>query len=291
MIRRRTMTEGEMGETATMAGAVFCRARMNYVSRGGFGESVEPTEVTVYDGRRAALPGWQTCGFELRKHASALDDWSDDVQIERVHYAEISAFARSLTGCDHALVSGHIKRDPEQAAKHPDLGPIEFVHSDFAKSYGQRMRDFYRDGSDEATKALARSSITANAVAEARRIAIVQFWRNIGPAKMDRPIAFCDARTVKAAELRTLPVHNYAGGGFFFETLAVIAPRDASAHRWHAFPDMQRDEVVVFRTFDSDRVARGETFWTPHSAFADPAVAPGRPSRRSIDLRATCLFA
>jgi len=107
---------------------------------------------------------------------------------------------------------------------------------------------------------------------------------------MDRPIAFCDARTVKAAELRTLPVHNYAGGGFFFETLAVTAPRDASAHRWYAFPDMQRDEVVVFRTFDSDCVARGETFWTPHSAFADPAVAPGRPSRRSIELRATCLF-
>jgi hypothetical protein len=233
MIHRRTMTEGEMGETATMAGAVFCRTRMNYVSRGGFGESVEPTEVTVYDGRRAALPGWQTCGFELRKHASALDDWRDDVQIERVHYAEISAFARSLTGCDHALVSGHVKRDPEQAAKHPDLGPIEFVHSDFAESYG----------------------------------------------------------TVKAAELRTLPVHNYAGGSFFFETLAVIAPRDASAHRWFAFPDMQRDEVVVFRTFDSDRVAGGETFWTPHSAFADPAVAPGRPSRRSIELRATCLFA
>ena len=280
-----------MAETATMANAVFCRARLNYVARGGFGEAVDPTEVTIFDGRRAALPDWQTCGFELRKHESSLTSWNDDAQIERVHYPEISAFAKSLTGCDHALVSGHIKRDPEQAAKHPDLGPIEFVHSDFAASYGQRMRDFYRDGTDEAARALARSGISADAVAKARRIAIVQFWRNIGPAKMDRPIAFCDARTVTAAELRTLPVHNYAGGGFFFETLAVAAPRDASTHRWYAFPEMQPDEVVVFRTFDSDRATRGETFWTPHSAFSDPAVAPGRPSRRSIELRATCLFA
>ena len=93
----------------------------------------DPTEVTIFDGRRATLPGWETCGFELMRHASALTQWDDDAEIERVHYPEISAFARSLTGCDHALVSGHIKRDPEQAAKHPDLGPIEFVHSDFAR--------------------------------------------------------------------------------------------------------------------------------------------------------------
>ncbi len=279
-----------MTATVTMANDVLCSARLNYVSQSGFGASVDPTEVVIFDGRRASLPNWETCGFELRKHQSALTDWSDDAAIERVHYPEISALAMSLTGCDHALVSGHIKRDPEQAAKHPDLGPIEFVHSDFARSYGKRMRDFYRDGTDEAARALVRSGISADAVAKARRIAIVQFWRNIGPAKMDRPIAFCDARTVKSSELRTLPVHNYAGGGFFFETLAVMAPRDPAAHRWYAFPEMQRDEVVVFRTFDSDRVTRGDTFWTPHSAFSDPAVAPGRPSRRSIELRATCLF-
>ena len=270
--------------------SVFCRASFNYVAGGGVGDATRPTEVPIFDGRRASLPGWETCGFELKRHATALPSWSDDAEIERVHYLEVSAFARSLTGCDYALVSGHIKRDPEQAAKHPDLGPIEFVHSDFAESYGQRMRDFYRDGSAEAIRALARSGISADVVAKARRIAIVQFWRNIGAAKMDRPIAFCDARSVTKAELRTLPVHNYAGGGFFFETLAVAAPRDPSTHRWYTFPEMQPDEVVVFRTFDSDRVSRGETFWTPHSAFSDPTVAPGRPSRRSIELRATCLF-
>ena len=269
---------------------VYCHAPINYLGRSGVGETVEPTTIAIIDGRRAALPGWQECGFELMRHASMLAGWDDDAAIERVHYPEISAFARTITGCDHALVSGHIKRDPEQAAKHPDLGPIEFVHSDFAASYGDRMRDFYRDGTDESTRAQARAGISSDVVVKARRIAIVQFWRNIGPPKMDRPLAFCDARTVTVAELRTLPVHNYAGGGFFFETLAVVAPRDPAAHHWYVFPEMERDEVVVFRTFDSERAARGETFWTPHSAFADPAVAPGRPSRRSIELRATCLF-
>jgi len=268
----------------------YCRAHMNYVVRSGIAGATEPVEVTIRDGRRAALPNWQTCGFELMHHAAALDDWRDDAAIERVHYAEMSALARASTGCDYALVSGHIKRDPEQAAKHADLGPIEFVHSDFAASYSDNIVNFYRNATDDAQRALARAGIDAAVVTRARRTLILQFWRNIGPAVMDRPLAFCDARTVAAAELRALPVHNYAGGGGFFETLAIAAPRIPSAHRWYVFPAMQRDEVVAFRTYDSDRVASGEPFWTPHSAFSDPAVAPGHPSRRSIELRATCLF-
>jgi hypothetical protein len=269
---------------------VYCRARMNYVARAANGATAELPEVTIFDGRRAPLPGWQVCGFELMRHTSALTSWTDDASIERVHYPEISALARELTGCDHALVSGHIKRDPEQSARHPDLGPIEFVHSDFAASYGEVLLELYRRGTDETARALRRAGIDADVVARARRLAIVQFWRNIGPSKMDRPIAFCDARSVSATELRTLPVHNYAGRDSFFETLGVIAPRDPSTHRWYVFPELQHDEVVVLRTFDSDRAARGETFWTPHSAFNDPAVPLGKPSRRSIELRATCVF-
>jgi hypothetical protein len=269
---------------------VYCRARMNYVARGAVDSRTEPVEVTIFDGRRAPLPSWQECGFEVMRHGSALSAWDDDAAIERIHYPEMAALARELTGCDYALVSGHIKRDPEQAAKHPDLGPIEFVHSDFAASYGNNLREFYRAGTNEAVRALQRAGIDANVVAAARRLAVVQFWRNIGPAKMDRPIAFCDARSVDASELRTLPVHNYAGGGGFFETLGVVPPRAPSSHRWYVFPELGHDEVVVFRTFDSERAARGEAFWTPHSAFSDPAVPPGKPSRRSIELRATCVF-
>ena len=49
--------------------------------------------------------------------------------------------------------------------------------------------------------------------AGARRLVILQFWRNLGPAKMDLPLAFCDARTVPKSEVRAFPVSNYAGNG------------------------------------------------------------------------------
>jgi len=62
----------------------------------------------------------------------------------------------------------------------------------------------YREGGggDSARAALERNGLTAADVQRSRRMVILQFWRNIGPAKMDFPIAFCDARSI-AYEVET----------------------------------------------------------------------------------------
>jgi hypothetical protein len=268
----------------------FCRAALNHVSFDDPSSGVT-REVEIGDGRTAPLPGWASCGFELVEHRSAVQDWSDDDEIARVHHAEVEALARALTGCDHALVSSHIKRGPEQARAHQDLAPITFVHSDFAPSYLELIRGSYRQRDNVGgAAALARNGITADVVEGARRIVILQLWRNLGPAKMDHPIAFCDARTVLPEDARAFPVSDYAGSGFDFDALGVRAPEDRDRHRWYAFPELRPDEAVVFRTFDTDIVRDGGVFFTPHSAFRDPEVPLGEPARQSIELRATCVF-
>jgi hypothetical protein len=263
----------------------FCRTELAYIPRAG---GASPGEVTVLDGRGADLPGWQECGFELIQHASAVGDWADEDEIARVHYGEISALARELTGCDHALVASHIKRNPEEAKKHSDLSPIRFVHSDFADSYGDLLRELYKSG--DRAEAAGRDGLSPEEVVGARRLMILQFWRNLGPQKMDLPLAFCDSRTIPRDEIRPIPVKNYAGSGFDFEALGIVAPASADAHHWYVYPEMAIDEVVAFRTYDSDMVASGEAYWTPHAAIRDPEVELGKPSRSSIELRATCLF-
>lgn len=269
---------------------VFCRATLNFAARSA-DLMGQPTEVEILDGRAADLPGWQACGFELVEHPSAVADWGDD-EVTAVHHGEMEDLARRMTGCDVALVSGHINRGPEQAKRHQDLAPISFVHSDFARGYDDLVRASYSTGAREGSApALERNGVTAADVANASRLVILQFWRNLGPAKMDFPLAFCDARTVTPADSRPIPVSDYAGSGFDFEALAVLAPLDAAQYRWYAFPELRPDEVVAFRTYDTDRVERGDTWFTPHSAFRDPDVEIGRPARSSIELRATCLFA
>ena len=269
---------------------VFCRSTLNFASRGG--EFVaEPTEVEILDGRTADLPGWQECGFELVPHASAVSAWGDDDELVAVHHREMEELAREMTGCDVALVSNHIKRGPEHAKQHEDLAPIAFVHSDFAVGYDDLVRQAYVQTDREGNlRALERNGITSADVVDAPRLVILQFWRNIGEPKMDFPLAFCDARTVSPADGRPIPVTDYAGSGIDFEALAVLAPTDAAPYRWYAFPELRRDEVVAFRTYDTDRVERGETWFTPHSAFRDPDVEVGRPARSSIELRAICLY-
>lgn len=263
------------------------RADMNYVRD----DAAQAVEVEIRDGRRQAPGRWEDCGFELRQHPSAVSDWDDPEEIARVHYPEIARLAQELTGCDHALVGGHIRRNPEQASDvHEDLAPITFVHSDFAPSYRDVICERYRHPSAEAQASLDRAGITADTVDNAARMVIIQFWRNTGPEKMDFPIAFCDARTVGPDELAVIDVKDYAGGGIDFQALGIRMPPDPSKHAWYVFPNMRADEVVVFRTFDSAMVDPNLPFWTPHSAFRDPDVDIGQPSRRSIELRATCLF-
>jgi len=269
---------------------MFCRAALNYVTVGG-APMVRTREVDILDGRTAALPGWEECGFELVEHPSAVRDWSDDDELTSVHHPEVEALAEKLTGCEHALVSGHIKRGPEQARQHRDLAPITFVHSDFAPSYLDLIRGSYRRQEDEGGHAaLARHGLTADDVERASRIVILQFWRNLGAAKMDHPIAFCDARTVRVEEGKAFPVSDYAGSGFSFEALGVCEPDEPGRHRWYAFPELRPDETVAFRTFDTDLVRSGQTFFTPHSAFRDPEVPLCKPARRSIELRGTCIW-
>ena len=268
---------------------VFCRATLNFASRSGE-FTAEPTEVDILDGRTADLPGWEQCGFELVSHTTAAASWGDD-DLAAVHHQEMEELARRMTGCDVALVSNHIKRGPEHARQHEDLAPIAFVHSDFAAGYDDLVRRSYEQPErDGAMRALDRNGVTAADVAAAPRLVILQFWRNLGPAKMDFPLGFCDARTVTPADTRPIPVTDYAGSGVDFDALAVLGPVEASPYRWYSFPELRADEVVAFRTYDTDRVARGETWFTPHSAFRDPDVEIGKPARSSIELRAICLF-
>jgi hypothetical protein len=256
---------------------------MNYAGGGG-------VEVEVRDGRAADLPGWRECGFELLNRPSGVKDWTDDEEVAAVHYGEVEAVARDLTGCDFALVSDHVKRSAESAKREREQSPVRLVHSDFAPDYADIIRGAYHDVRGRGAATLARTGATADDVETARRIVMMQFWRNLGAAKMDHPVAFLDARTVTPAEGRPFRYNGYVAGGRAFDALAIVAPEGKSDHAWYTFPEMTPDEVVAFRTYDTDLVREGKTYFTPHSAFRDPDVEVGQPARFSIELRVMCLF-
>ena len=263
----------------------YCRATLNYFD----GEGLVPTEVEILDGRATGAWSWTAHGFELLRHVSALERW-DDITVDSVHYEEIGALARELTGCDDVVYYPALLRSPETASASEDLAPVQLVHSDYTESYRQMLEDDDHPYRALIAPFLKTAGLTGEDIRKARRILTLQFWRNVGPERMDHPLAFCDGTSVPRESLSPILVPEYGGVPTGFESFAVAPPDPAHPPRWVTFPAMTRDEVVAFRAYDSERAATGKTFWTPHSAFADPNVPADAPARVSLEMRAICLF-
>lgn len=270
--------------------SVYCRTSLNYAVSMADGES-QAVEVALHDGRADEhTRDFDTCGFRLLRHPSQITDWTDEEALNSVHRDEIEQLVLDQVGCDSALVFPAIVRSPRTAKSEADYAPIEFVHSDFTDDYGPMVTDPNRPYRLFLDALLMSGSLTATDLANATRLAVIQFWRNTGAARPDRPLAFCDASSVDRRELIAQRVSEYAGRRLEFETFGVRPPQPADRHRWTTYPGLTADEVVMLRTYDSARAGSGEPFWTPHSAFVDPTVPADAPRRESVEMRTLCVW-
>ena len=60
------------------------------------------------------------------------------------------------------------------------------------------------------------------------------------------------------------------------------------SNRWYYFPEMRRDEALVFKVYDA--ATDGRARYTAHTSFEDPTTPPGAPPRRSIEARMLAFF-
>jgi len=275
---------------ASQVAAHYCRATFNYV--GPVPGVRHPVEVDVRNGRiDLESRDFETSGFTMCQHESAVTDWSDQRQINAVHGPEVHAFARDFTGCDVAGVYPAISRGPSMAAKTPDYAPIEFVHSDFTTDYRDMVTNSGRQYQEFLRPMLSEHGLTIDDVRNASRLMVLQLWRNTGSPQPDFPLAVCDARSIDTDRLRPFFIDSYGGSNLGFETYGIAAPTAEPDH-WYTFPSLGIDEVLVFRTYDSERADTGLPFWTPHSAFRDPHVPAGAAGsqRESTEMRALCIW-
>jgi hypothetical protein len=165
---------------------------------------------------------------------------------------------------DYTLRSGDESEREAKLVREPILS----AHNDYTEwSAPQRVRDLLPD---EAEKLLAH------------RFAIIQVWRAINQPIQTNPLAIADARSVPFADLmiaeRRYP--NRVG-----QTYRL---RYNPEHRWFYFPEMRRDEALVFKVFDSAKDGRAR--FTAHTAIDDPRTPPEAPPRQSIEARALAFF-
>lgn len=206
-------------------------------------------------------------GFASARHRSREQDFADDELIRRNYYPESEALIGELLGADRVLTFDHTirRRIPGQPDHHSgQRQPVARVHVDQTDLSGrERVR---RHLPEEADKLLAG------------RVRIVNLWRPIRGPVLDRPLAMADGSSIAPDDLvaTDLLYPNHTG-----ETYSVTYN---PAHRWYYWSEMQPDEVLLLKCYDS--LLDGRTRLSPHSAFVDPRVDDTVPPRQSIELRA-----
>jgi hypothetical protein len=112
---------------------------------------------------------------------------------------------------------------------------------------------------------------------------VIQVWRPIRHAVQSAPLAIADARSLSVKNLVAAERRYPDRVGEIYHI--TFNPDNV----WYYFPQMQRNEALVFKTFDSAKDGRAR--WTAHAAFDDPTSSPDAAPRESIEMRTLAFFA
>lgn len=255
-------------------------APLVYVPSKGGGDQTEHLgnyrshEVEIHDARQClSAPELDREGFVLMPHASAVQDFYDDAALSATYHAELADLLKQLTGArrvevfDDTRRSSSIARQRERGSR----DPANIVHNDYTHDSGiRRLVDYFGDSSDESLRL------------DGHRFAIINAWRPIGAPVLDHPLVVCDARTVGDDAL--VPVERRGEDRTGELQVALHEP----SQRWYYFPRMTRDEVLLFKTYDS--ALDGRARFTPHSSCKNPRAPDDAPPRESLETRCLLFF-
>lgn len=162
-----------------------------------------------------------------------------------------------------------------------------YVHCDFTPQFHLKLIRWFAEGC--ASKELARHSepdslrqrmfdagVTEQEL-RSSRIMVLNVWCGLDLENShihNYPMAFCDWRTVTESDV----LRN---------RFVAFRPR----HRWFWFPEVSVNEVLLFATYDSQEVAKGQrASGIPHTAIDHPETLANSCLQRSYDVKVLCLF-
>lgn len=222
-------------------------------------------------------------GFTLAQHRSRIGDFTDKASVEAIYPGEIMEAVKSLTGADMVVPLGWVVRTADATPGGGTQPPASDAHVDFtpnrATAYAERI---YRKAAPDGPGF--------------RRFIASSCWRAFSESPQDWPLAVCDGQSVAPNEgtpnvmvvVEALPDRETMYGPLPGEDRMPAASifHYNPNHRWWYFPNMTRDEVLLFKFYDSDQ---SQAWRAPHTAFRDPSY-PNASTRKSIEFRTFAFF-
>jgi hypothetical protein len=227
----------------------------------------EPHSVLIRNGRLAEDLSLDRQGFVLVNHETAVRDFYDRNEVERVYYPEIEVLLKQATGAEKVVVFDHqvrniqlFRRGEKQARDYAST-----VHNDYtAKSGPRRVRDHLP--AEEAEERMQH------------RFAEINVWRPIRGPVESSPLALCDALSIDS--------NDFVPANFVYRDKVGEVYRFTYNlnHRWFYFPRLEHNEAILLKCYDSKEDGRAR--FSAHTAFDDPTSGPSAAPRESIEVRA-----
>jgi hypothetical protein len=209
-------------------------------------------------------------GFVFVEHRTKVTNFFDPAELESVYYPEVEQLIKSASGAARVVIFDHTLRSGDEVEREEKLirEPVLSAHNDYTEWSGpNRVREILPD---EAETLLAH------------RFAIIQVWRAINQPIQSNPLAVADAKSIDRDDLIV------AERRYPHRVGQTYRLKYSPKHRWFYFPEMRRDEALVFKVYDSEKDGRAR--FTPHTSFEDPTSPEGAPARQSIEVRALAFF-
>ena len=245
-------------EKAADGGTIFENGKYTF--------QMENHPMRVYNAR-VADTSFEKNGFTLVKRKTDVD-LTDQEAAKKYYYPEVEKLVKELTGAKDVIAFMGILRGGKENL---GGGPALSAHVDFTE-YG--LRSSVERFAPERAKGL-----------ENKRLVNINVWRPLETVERS-PLAVCDKNSVDHADFLRI---NF---GSATQTGAVQEPGGFNCafnpnHKWFYYPNMEPDEVLVFKLYDT-----GEKDWrmTAHTAFDDPTSAPDAPPRVSYEIRTCAVF-
>lgn len=233
----------------------------------------EAHAVTVYDARQLpSIASLDKQGFALCHHPTAVKDFYSPRDSWQARYeAELKDLILAATGASEIHIFDHTLRSDSSAVRgdRASREPATVIHNDYTDaSARRRLGDLLPQ--EQAERWLAG------------RFAIVNAWRSVAGPVITTPLACCDAETIAPNDLVASERRARERTG----ELELVSWNPA--HRWYYYPEMQRDEVLLIKTFDSAQDGRATR--SVHTAFDNPLAGADAPPRESIESRSIVFF-
>ncbi len=296
-------------EDAVEAGARETRTQIRYVDPGDFvtrryvSKGKEMNTGTYSDHEVVVRDGMpirdhfklDVHGFMIGKRSTAVTDFHDKAIVDSVYESEVEEHIRELTGASKVVARGWMIRTSD----------------DLTDRVEEKVENYQHTGGVQPPAGEAHidlNPVTAERMAQMtyekcfpdgpgyKRFLIASYWRTFSPGPQDVPLAVCDGRTSFGGEEKSntllvvdeFPSEEDAVKPIEGEDnlLAATIPSYSPDHRWWYFSNMQADDVLFFKFFDSDQ---STTWRCPHSAFRDSSFADAKP-RSSIEVRSVSFW-